>query len=179
MLQALISNQTKFIQLMTQSQLNHCESFTSSEQSQTGMMSVRSDRLQITSQLRQATSWPSSLDSLKGIQLSSLVYEWVIERLDLIPIGRNKPAQREAHQAIGIAIHCDSRIGNIRSQYGMDKPQSSEYGNWREISNKIQADAIQHLTAAKRTKEAKDQKKRQREITGTVPSIVRHWRSLA
>ena len=134
--------------------------------------------LPIPMQLNQARAWP--LKSMAGMALSDLIYQFVSERLDLIPTEINNKVQSEALRALAIAAQFEPQLNNLKSQFGGSHPKPCELEKWVELAESAERKVLEALELKKKSIEVPDGKKRrQRKHTGFVPAIVRSWSSQA
>ena len=125
--------------------------------------------------LVQPRSWPKNYESLSGLQLSTLIYQYVGQRLDMIPRQPNNRAQGDVQRAIVIAAKFEPSLLRLHQLLGGRRPSTEELKHWREtalvIEGKVLSYIAQHKTAKKTNQRARQQ-------TGRVPAILRIWKSM-
>ena len=125
--------------------------------------------------LQQVRTWPQNLQSLNGLQLSTLIYEYIGQRLDMIPRQPNNKAQGEVMRAIAIAAKFEPRLTQLRQDLGVNTPSNSDLNLWRELALSVENRV---LTFINKHKPDKSGSQRVRSHTGRVPSIVRTWKTM-
>lgn len=126
------------------------------------------------STLQQPRRWPDSLQSLGGIRLSTLVCQFVAERLDMIPAQPNNKTQNEVSRAMKIVAKFDQDITRLKTLYGGRKPSSLELNTWRTKSNDIESRVLGHI---EQKKLPNSNSKRQKKHSGLVLTILRSWKN--
>ncbi len=129
----------------------------------------------IRSMLKQVRRWPQTIQSLSGVRLSSLICQYVGERLDMIPLEPNNKAQNEVSRAINIASKFNSDITKLHSLYGGERPNVADMTMWRTASQIIESQVLECIETHK--KSGTDTKRRKKH-TGVVSSVVRTWHHL-
>ena len=123
-------------------------------------------------ELRQPRKWPQNLQSLASVQLSDMIYQFIVESLDTIPMQANNAAQSMVKRAITIACYFEPNIPKLRSLTGGRAPTKDDFTQWRTVANKVQCDVLKYINSHK------EKQQRQREQTGNVPGIIRVWNKL-
>ena len=123
---------------------------------------------------KQPRRWPQSLQSLGGVQLADLIFQFIVDALWKIPKGKNNDPQRQALSAIKIAsnFHSTKDISNIVISHKNKPATQQNIVEYRSIANQIQADAVLFI------KSKQPDGQRTRGLSGKVLGIIRTWTSL-
>ena len=129
----------------------------------------------VTTVLRQPRRWPQSLQSLNGLQLSTLIYEYVGQRVDMVPRQPNNRAQGDVQRAIKIAAKFEPDLLRLQTILGERRPANDELKYWREAALATEAKVLSYIAQHKPEKTGHH---RARQQTGRVPAIVRTWKAM-
>ncbi|DAZ96717.1 TPA: hypothetical protein N0F65_011754 [Lagenidium giganteum] len=90
--------------------------------------------------------WPKTLQTLKDVSFASLIYQFLHEQLEQVPLESKNYAQRDAHHAMRIAYHL---MGESKRQsfsvMRTSRQQSAGRAADKGLARSIQQQALKHL----------------------------------